>query len=599
MTPILQQEINKYLKNKTVYYNNFSSELVEYLNSCYPTLPTIKSQWYMLKMGITQLPQCQYNDCKNQARWNERKQLFDKGCCKTHSQKITFINNFGVEHPNQNKKQQDKVKKSIQKKYGVDYITQTPQHKHSVKSTNREKYGVDSVLKLKEIRKKIQSTNLEKYGVKEVLANKEIRKKAQDTIKYRYGVDSILSSSTVRSKVNKTNLERYGSIFPMRNNELQQKRLNTVLEIYGGYSHLSDPENLKKFKEKHFKDYYTNKIMNNNFVNPLFDLNQYIGTVDNNKRGILYRWECKECNHTFEDYLAAGHMPSCPQCYPKDWRKSKGETELFEMLDYTNKESSDRKVIGKEIDIYLPDYNLGIEFNGMYWHSEQKGKHKYYHFDKTITAENNGVRLIHIFDDEWKNNKKIILGIIDRITNRAKTLNLEDVCIVEIDRTTFDDFAAEYSLQQKDEFTRVAYGCYYDTELVAVLNFSKLRNKDSLELRKFIEKPKYKISSHIVKMLIDTYLPKKEIYYFADRRFNSYLDNEYFENMGFSFEGVTEPIEYYYKNGILTTTSTVHQHLENYIQVEKMDSQLTIKENLEIQGYLSIWDCGKLVYKKY
>jgi hypothetical protein len=37
---------------------------------------------------------------------------------------------------------------------------------------------------------------------------------------------------------------------------------------------------------------------------------------------------------------------------------------------------------GLEIDIYLPDLNLGLEFNGLYYHSD-KFKENNYHINKT------------------------------------------------------------------------------------------------------------------------------------------------------------------------------------------------------------------------
>jgi G:T-mismatch repair DNA endonuclease (very short patch repair protein) len=66
------------------------------------------------------------------------------------------------------------------------------------------------------------------------------------------------------------------------------------------------------------------------------------------------------------------------------------EREVYEfILSLYNKEiiRNDRTVLnGKELDIYLPDYNLAIEFNGLYWHSEDYvGKN--YHLNKTIECE--------------------------------------------------------------------------------------------------------------------------------------------------------------------------------------------------------------------
>ena len=53
-----------------------------------------------------------------------------------------------------------------------------------------------------------------------------------------------------------------------------------------------------------------------------------------------------------------------------------------------------------EIDIYLPEKKLGIEFNGTYWHSSLAGTPKNYHFNKSILAEKAGIKLVHIYEYE-------------------------------------------------------------------------------------------------------------------------------------------------------------------------------------------------------
>lgn len=56
---------------------------------------------------------------------------------------------------------------------------------------------------------------------------------------------------------------------------------------------------------------------------------------------------------------------------------------------------------GQELDIYIPDKRIEIEFNGYYWHSTIH-KDTYYHQNKTITCAKQGIQLIHIFEYEWK-----------------------------------------------------------------------------------------------------------------------------------------------------------------------------------------------------
>lgn len=51
-----------------------------------------------------------------------------------------------------------------------------------------------------------------------------------------------------------------------------------------------------------------------------------------------------------------------------------------------NKRPENKQVIEeREIDIYMPALKLGIEVDGLYWHSEDNGKGMMYHLHKTIS----------------------------------------------------------------------------------------------------------------------------------------------------------------------------------------------------------------------
>jgi len=240
MTTTLTREIEKYLSKKNPYYSKFSQELLTHLSTLYPSLPTVKSQWFMLKNNLTEndIPVCGLEYCNNKVKWNIKNNNFNKGCSPDHSSRITSLENFGTEYPNQNKKQLNKLKQSVKEKYGVEYITQTDAHKATVKATNQKKYGVDSVLQSPQVREKIKTTNLEKYGVEEVLSSDKIQSKVKETMMQRYGVESSLSSPEIREKINKTNISRYGSIFPMKNEEVIEKRKQHIIDKYDSYSPL-------------------------------------------------------------------------------------------------------------------------------------------------------------------------------------------------------------------------------------------------------------------------------------------------------------------------------------------------------------------------
>lgn len=52
-----------------------------------------------------------------------------------------------------------------------------------------------------------------------------------------------------------------------------------------------------------------------------------------------------------------------------------------------------------ELDIVLPDANLAIEYNGLYWHSSLR-KPNDYHLMKSLLCREKGIRLIHIYEFE-------------------------------------------------------------------------------------------------------------------------------------------------------------------------------------------------------
>ena len=59
------------------------------------------------------------------------------------------------------------------------------------------------------------------------------------------------------------------------------------------------------------------------------------------------------------------------------------------------------------MDIYLPNEHIAFEFNGIYWHSD-KFKDKFYHQRKTLLCYAQGIQVVHIYENDWNNNKEQI-----------------------------------------------------------------------------------------------------------------------------------------------------------------------------------------------
>lgn len=142
-----------------------------------------------------------------------------------------------------------------------------------------------------------------------------------------------------------------------------------------------------------------------NKVEPLFTLNEYKNDVLYKK----YEWKCKQCHAVFKHHIENGCIPRCPKCFPRKAIVSKEEKELYDILNNYNIKiiQNNRNLIPPyELDFYIPNYNLAIEFNGIYWHSIKVLTDKYYHQNKVQMCYNKGIRLLHIWEDEWIENSE-------------------------------------------------------------------------------------------------------------------------------------------------------------------------------------------------
>ena len=120
---------------------------------------------------------------------------------------------------------------------------------------------------------------------------------------------------------------------------------------------------------------------------------------------------CKDCGNVFTK-TACDHITSinggCIKCNCQTSNAEKNLGFFIQQILPNDKTIlfNDRTILkGKEIDIFIPDLKLGIEYNGLYWHSEKQGKGKWYHYDKMMECNKKGIKLIQIFEDEYLNNK--------------------------------------------------------------------------------------------------------------------------------------------------------------------------------------------------
>jgi very-short-patch-repair endonuclease len=267
---------------------------------------------------------------------------------------------------------------------------------------------------------------------------------------------------------------------------------------------------------------------------------------------------------------------------------------------------NDKKLLnGIEIDILLPEHKLGIEFNGLYYHTERMGKDKNFHLNKTKLMNENGYKLIHIFEDEWIKNKGLVLNKISHLINKnnSKIIGARKCEIIEIDNETKNIFLELYHIQGKSN-SNINLGAIYNDELVAVMSFDNKRsmvnlknNKNHYDLTRFATNTNYKvvgIAGKLLKYFINNYKPNK-IISFGDVRWVLDKNDNMYTKLGFSLNKTLLPDYKYFKSNI-SRSKRLHKFGFGKNALRKrypdLDFNKTEKELMIELGFDRIWDCG-------
>jgi G:T-mismatch repair DNA endonuclease (very short patch repair protein) len=371
----------------------------------------------------------------------------------------------------------------------------------------------------------------------------------------------------------------------------------TCLEKYGMANYINIDKQKRTVLEKSF-----NKYLQFSNVIPLFSLDEYSG-VEYYK---LYDWKCKKCGNNFKDHLYS-HIPTCPICYPKYNGFSNQEKELasFIKTHYNgNIMENDRSLISPlELDIVIPEKKLAFEFNGTFWHSEQspgfeKTKNKC--LIKTTRCNEEGYKLVHIWEYDWINKNELIKEKIKALLGINQTKIYARKCIInEISSKDKNEFLNSNHIQGEDK-SSIKLGLFHENELVAVMTFGKPRfNKNyEYELIRYATKSEYQVlggAGKLLKHFERNYNPKNIITY-ADR---FYSQGNMYRQIGFKELENTLPGYFYVNvNGIKISRYKCQKRNLQRLLGEKFHNELSEFENMTINGFYRIYDCGNYVFAK-
>lgn len=274
---------------------------------------------------------------------------------------------------------------------------------------------------------------------------------------------------------------------------------------------------------------------------------------------------------------------------------SKGEYEVSEYIkslgfDIIN--GSRNLIKPYELDLYVPDRNFAIEFDGLYWHCESSNsKDKTYHVNKTNLCENKNIRLFHIFDNEWNNITKrdIWKSMISNALGKTPYRIYARKCAMQqVSPSDVKKFMEDNHLQGFRP-AKLHLGLYYENELVSCMSVGKSRfAKDcEWEIIRFANKKYTNVLGGASRLLKHMNLVGKIVSY-ADRR---HSQGDLYRHLGFIRQKNSSPSYFYTKD---------YCNLESRMKFQrhKLTGDGTEWEIMKSLGYDRIWDCGTQVWKK-
>lgn len=246
-------------------------------------------------------------------------------------------------------------------------------------------------------------------------------------------------------------------------------------------------------------------------------------------------------DHGIFPQLPNNHLlgAGCPNC---SYKISKQEQELFDILhkSFPDAVQSERNIIKGEIDIYIPSKKVAIEFNGTYYHSELF-RDKEYHYNKSMECEEKGIRLIHIWEYEWNNERQrpILINIIkNSLGMNAERIYARKCQIKILETSEVKDFFEKNNIQGF-RGGKFAICLFHKNELVMSYIMGACffgKGKYEWEVIRGATKLGVTViggSSKIWNYFLNTYNPKNCVYYIDFNYFNGnslkHLNLEYLQ----------------------------------------------------------------------
>jgi uncharacterized protein CbrC (UPF0167 family) len=287
---------------------------------------------------------------------------------------------------------------------------------------------------------------------------------------------------------------------------------------------------------------------------------------------------------------------------PQNHKYSATANKIGEMIESWGLEVIYEKALktGQYLDITVPSKNFSLEYCGLYWHNEmsKSPRLRNYHISKMKAANAEGLRLMTLFEDEWKDNPDGVINLLKSILLPPETRLFARKCEVRmLDKKIAKAFLNKNHYQGSANSIYMAAGLFQGEELLGVMSMAK-HHRQNHEHCLILSRMAFKMGVQIVGgagRLLKFLLAQPEAATFTE--LISWSDNRYSEGHVYEAIGMTLTKElgpdYSYVMGGKDRRESKQAHRKVCTGCPK---EIT-ERDWELQhGNPRIWDCGKKVW---
>lgn len=476
------------------------------------------------------------------------------------------------------------------------------------RKTNTHKYGGPAPACSDQVRQQMEETMLDRYGIRHAAQAQMFKDKTVQTCLERYGVDHPSQTAESRSRLSaqwedpnfrtnvqlkrlSTSIEKYGELYPMRADSIKTKCIQSKMRTG------ENLDNFLRFKQDPAE--FLSEL-NLDHKPTIYELTSYLGVNESTVGQYVHKHSCED--------LVEFQVSTMEQSVGKF---------IASILPEANVLYNVHSVITPyELDIYLPEYQLGIECNPTATHNSSlpdpwgnSPKSAKYHQMKTDACEKQGIRLIHIFGHEWTYKRDILESILRSALGVLPTRVYARDCVIrEIDSKTCSQFL-ESNHRQGSANSKYRYGLFDQDELVATMTFSKMRPTigtgnedldDCYELVRFCNRLNTTVvggASKLFKHFIRDVNPGR-IRSFSDR---AHTTGELYRNLGFTEHHRSEPGYVW----VDTTTDKAYsrinaqkQNISKFLRDDSIDLNKSESQIMTEHGFVRVFDSGTICWQR-